>query len=121
MKGKDAKFTAYLQLAKCGGFAFAESAQLTGAALDDGVGHLVGKRSGFGTGTLGIRKNVEIGERERLDEGQRRGVVLFRLTWETSDNVGADGGMRKPFADEFDAARVMSSAVPAVHGGKDAV
>src|SRR2546429_3664948 len=35
MKRKDTKFPAGLRLPECGGFAFAESTQFAGAALDD--------------------------------------------------------------------------------------
>src|SRR5207302_7350999 len=103
------------------GFAFGESAQFAGAALEDSAGNLIGERRGFCAGALRIGKNVKIGERKRLDETKRRGVVVFRLTGKTGNDVGADGGMRKALADKFDAARVMPGAIPTVHGSKDAI
>ena len=108
-------------LAEGGGFCFAEGAEFAGAALDDGTGDFVRKRSGFSARTLGKRENVEIGEREALDECERGGVVVFGFAGETGDDVGADGGVREALVDEFDAAGVVFGAVPAVHGGEDAV
>ena len=48
-------------------------------------------------------------------------MVGVGLAGEAGDNVGADGGVRKLFVDEFDAAGVMFRAIPAVHSGEDAV
>ena len=45
----------------------------------------------------------------------------FGFAGEAGDDVGADGGVGEAFVDEFDAAGVVLGAVPAVHGGKDAV
>src|SRR5262249_7333039 len=92
-----------------------------GAAPDDGAGDLVRERSGLGAGTLRVRENVEISKRERFDEGQSGSVVIFGLAGKAGDDVGADGGVREALADEFDAARVVLGAVPAVHGCQDAI
>jgi len=64
---------------------------------------------------------VEIGEGQALDEGERGGMFGFGLAGEAGDDVGANGGMREALAYEFDAAGVVLGAVPAVHGGEDAV
>jgi len=64
---------------------------------------------------------VKIGEGERFDEGERDGVVVFSFTGETGDDVGADGRVWEAFVDEFDAAGIVLGAIPAVHGGEDAV
>src|SRR5712664_4441111 len=98
-----------------------EGAELAGAALDDGAGDFVRKGGSFGAGTLGKRENVEISEGEALDEAKRGGVVVFRFAGEAGDDVGADGGVRKAFMDEFDAAGVVFGAVPAVHGGENTI
>src|SRR2546430_13665538 len=121
MEGEDAKAPPDLRLAERDGFAFAESAQFAGAALDDRAGNVVRERSSLGAGALRIRKNVEIGERESFDESTRGGVVVLRFARETGNDVCTDGGVRESFADEFDAACVMLGAIPAVHSGKDAV
>ncbi len=101
-------------MAEGGGFGFAEGAEFAGAALGDGAGEFVCKGGGFGAGALGKRENVKIGEGERLDESNGRGVVVFGF-------AGENGGVGEAVMDEFDAAGVMLRAVPAVHGGEDAV
>ena len=72
-------------------------------------------------GRDGVRKNVEIGERARLDEIHGGSVIGFGFAGETGDDVGADSGVGELFADEIDAAGVVFGAVPAMHGGEDAV
>src|SRR5262249_9350384 len=96
-------------------------AELSGAALDDSSGNVVREISGLSARALRIRKDVEISEGERFDEGECGGVIVFGLTRKTRDNIGADGGVREALVDELDAARIMLGAVPAVHGGKNAV
>ena len=64
---------------------------------------------------------MEIREGEALDEGERGGVILLGLTREAGDDIGADGSVRKKFADEFDAAGIVFRAIPAVHSREDAV
>src|SRR6266851_5748205 len=91
------------------------------AELDDGTGDFVRKRGGFGGGALGKRKNVEVGEGQAFDEGRGRGVVGFGFAGEAGDYVGADGSVGEAFMDELDAAGVMFGAIPAVHGGENAV
>ena len=102
-------------LAEGGGFGFAEGAEFAGAALDDGAGDFVRKRGSFGAGTLRKREHVKVGEGERLDESHGRGVVVFGFAGEAGDDIGADGGMREAFTDEFDAAGVVLGAIPAAH------
>src|SRR5882672_6945055 len=48
-------------------------------------------------------------------------MLGFGLAGEAGDDVGASGGVGKALADELDAPGVVFSAVPAVHGGEDAV
>jgi len=121
MKRKDAEHPAGLGSAEGGSFAFAEGAQFAGAALDDVARHLIGERDSLRARAPRIGENMQIGERKSFDEGESGGVVVFRFTRKTGDDVGTDGGVREAFVDEFDAARVMLSAIPAVHGRKDAV
>ncbi len=95
--------------AEGGGFGFAEGAEFAGAALDDAAGDYVRKRGGFGAGALRERKNVEVGEGEALDECKRGGVVVFGFAREAGDD------------DECDAAGVVFGAIPAMHGGENAI
>ena len=64
---------------------------------------------------------MEVGEGQALDEGHGGGVVGFGFAGEAGDDVGADGGVGKMVVDETDAAGVVFGAIPAVHGGEDAV
>src|SRR6266851_1700957 len=118
---EDAEGAAVLGLAEGGGFGFGEGAEFAGASLDCGAGELVRKMGGFGAGALGKRENVEIGEGEAIDKGERGGVVGFGFAGEAGDYVCADGGVGETLVDEFDAAGVVLGAIPAVHGGQDAV
>jgi len=120
-EGEDAKGAADLGMAEGGGFGFAEGAEFAGAAFDGGAGDFVCERGGFGAGALGKREDMEIGEGEALDEGERGDVVVFSFAGEAGDDVGADGGVGETFVDEFDAACVVRGAIPAVHGGEHAV
>ncbi len=58
---------------------------------------------------------MEIGEGARFNEGQRCSVVGFGFAGEAGDDIGADGGMREAFVDEFDAAGIVLGAIPAAH------
>src|ERR1700740_2036081 len=78
-EGEDAKGATELGTAEGGGFGFAESTKVAGAAFDGGAGDFVGKGGGFGAGALGKGEDMEIGEGEALDEGQGCGVVFFRF------------------------------------------
>src|SRR5229473_4244171 len=89
---EDAEGAAELGLTKGGGFFFAEGTEFAGAALDYGTGDFVRKGGGFGAGAPGERENVEIGEGEALDKGERGGMVFFGFAGEAGDDVGADGG-----------------------------
>jgi len=51
-QGEDAEGAAELGMAEGGGFSFAEAAEFTGVAPDDGAGDFVRERGGFGAGTL---------------------------------------------------------------------
>ncbi len=118
---EDAEGAAELGLAEGGGFGFAEGAQFTSAALDRGAEEFVRKHGGFGAGALRKRENMKVGEREAFDEGHGCGVVIFGFAGEAGDYVGADGSVGEAFMDELDAAGVMFGAIPAVHGGENAV
>src|SRR2546429_7759767 len=109
MKRKDTKFPAGLRLPECGGFAFAESTQFAGAALDDRTRQVVCESGRFRARTLRVREHMEVRERKRFDESKRRGVILFCLAGEACDCVGADGGMGEVLANEFNTARVVRS------------
>ena len=118
---KDSERAAELGLAEGRGFGFAEGAEFAGAALDCGAWDFVGECGGFGAGAFGKRENVEIGEGQAFNKGERGSVIVFGFTGEAGDDVGAEGGVGKAVVDEFDATGVMLGAVPAVHGGEDAV
>ena len=120
-EGQDAEGAADLGMAEGGGFGFAEGAEFAGAALDGGAGNFVCERGGFGAGAPGEREDMEIGEGEAFDEGHGGGVVVLGFAGEAGDDVGADGGMGESFVNEFDAAGVVLGAIPAVHGGENAV
>ena len=120
-EGEDAEGAAELGMTRGGGFFFAEGAEFASAAFDGGAGDVARKIGGFGAGAFRKRENVEIGEGAAFDEGQRCGVVGFRFDGEAGDDVGTDGGMGEAFVDEFDAAGVVFGAIPAVHGGEDAI
>src|SRR5204863_157603 len=76
---------------------------------------------GFGARTRRKREDMKIGEGQTFDKGYRGGVVVFGFAGEAGDDVGADGGVGETLMDECDAARIVLGAVPAVHGGQDAV
>src|SRR5207245_11383752 len=84
-EGEDAEGAAELGVAEGGGFGFAEGAEFAGAALDDGAGDFVCESGGFGAGALRKRENVELGEGEAFDEGERGGVVVFGFAGEAGD------------------------------------
>jgi hypothetical protein len=48
-------------------------------------------------------------------------MIGFGFAGESGDYVRADSGVGQKFADEADAASVMLSAIPAVHGGQNIV
>ena len=64
---------------------------------------------------------MEIGEWAIFDEAQSGKVIGFGFAGETGDDVGADGGVGKALADEFNAAGIVLGAVPTMHGGEDTV
>ncbi len=64
---------------------------------------------------------MEIGERTIFDKAQSRGVIRLSFAGESGDNVSADSCVWKALTDEFNAAGIMFGAVPAMHGGEDAV
>jgi len=64
---------------------------------------------------------VEVGEGPRGDEVDCCGMVGIGFAGETGDNVGADGRVGQALVDELDASSVMLGAIPAMHGGEDAV
>ncbi len=120
-KGQNAKFTANLRIAECGGLGLGQSAEFTSSALDDAARELIGESGSLGAGALRVGKNVEIGERQILDKAERGSVIFFGFARETGDDIGADGGVGEEFADELDAAGIVFGAIPAMHGGEDTV
>ena len=64
---------------------------------------------------------MKIGEGAFLDEAEGDGVVVFRFAGEAGEDIGADRGLRKNLAEQFDAARVVFGTVPATHGCEDAI
>ena len=118
---QDTKSTADLRLAKCGRFVVCQRAEFTGAALNDISRDVICKAGSFGAGTRGVRKDVEVGKGAIFDEAQRGGVVFFGFTWEPGEDIGANGGVGQALANQFDAASVMLGAIPAMHGGEDAI
>ena len=121
VEGEDAEGAADLGAAEGGGFAFGERTEFASAALDDVTGEVIWEGGGFGARALRVRKDMEVGERQALDEGKSGGVVGLGFAREAGDDVGADGGVGEKLMDQLDAAGVMLGAVPAVHGGEDAV
>ncbi len=77
-------------------------AEFPGALLDRGGGNVIGHLLGRGPGPDGVGENVEIGERTAVDEVERGGVIFGGFAGEAGDDVGADGGVGKLVANEFD-------------------
>ena len=110
-----------LRFAEGGGLFLGERAEFAGALSNRCGGNMIGHRLGRGAGANGVREDVEIGERAALDKVESRGVIFGGFAGKTGDDVGADGGVGKLVADEFDTARVVFGAIPAMHRAKDAV
>src|SRR5438874_12490115 len=104
--------TAELRSAEGSCFCFAESAEFGGAAMNCFAGELRIEHGGFRARTRRIGKDVEIGERKRIDEAESGCMVGFSFARKTGDDVGAYGGMGKKFANERYAAGVMLRAIP---------
>ena len=118
---EDAMGATELRSAEGSGFALAESAEFGGAAMNCFGGELGIERGGFRAGARRIGKDVEIGERKRIDEAESGCMVGFSFARKTGDDVGAYGGMGKKFANQCCTAGVMLRAIPAMHGGEDIV
>lgn len=103
------------------GFGLREGAKLARALVSGVRGNGVGEICGFGARARRKRKNVEIGERKSRDETHGGGVILVGFAGESDNDVGADGGVRKRFANKRNTLRVMRGAIPAMHGAKNAV
>ena len=121
MQSQDTERASYLRKAKVGGLSVGERSEFPCAAFNDVARNMVGESGGFRAGARRIRENVKIGEGTFFDEPHRRGVIVFRFAGKTGEYVGTNGSMRQDVADQFDAARVVFGAVPAVHSGEDAV
>ena len=121
MQREDAEGAAELGAAEGGRFAGGEGAEFAGATLDEMAGKMIGERSSAGAGTRRVGKDVEVGERAGFDELQGGGVVGIGFAGKAGDHVGADGGVGQVVVDKFDAASVMFGAIPAMHGGEDAI
>src|SRR5438552_9981291 len=85
------------------------------------AGDLRIERSGSCARARGIREDMKVRERERIDEAQGRFVIGFGFAGEAGDDVGSDRGVREKFADELYAAGVVFGAIPAMHGAENVV
>ncbi len=56
-----------------------------------------------------------------LDESHRGGMVFLGLAREAGDYVGADSGVGQKGMDKLDATGIVFRAIPAAHGGENAV
>lgn len=121
MKRKNAEFAADLRVAERGGFFVREEAKFAGTALDNTGRKRIGHAGGLGARASGVGKHVKVSERERFDEMHGGRVIFFRFAGEASDHIGADGGMGEKLTNQLDTARIVFGAIPAVHGGEDAV
>lgn len=121
IQSEDAMGAAELRVAEGGRFGFGEGAKLAGAAVNNFGGELRFEGGSFCARTLGVGKNVEVGEGERFDEAESSFVMGFGFTGKTCDDVRTYGGVGEKFADEVDAAGVVFGAIPAVHGGEDGI
>src|SRR5262249_7285974 len=121
IEGEDAKNAADLRFTEGGGFGFTESAKFAGATMNDFAGELRNESGSFSARSRRVRKNMEIGKWKRIDEAEGGFVVSFGFARESGDDVSTDGGVGKEFADEIYATGVVHGAIPAVHGGEDAV
>ena len=110
-----------MRLAKGSGLGFAQGPKFTGAAMDDLAGELRFERGGFCAWARRVGKDMEIGERERIDELERGFMIGFGFAGENGDYVSAYGGVGEKFADELNATGIVLGAIPAMHGGEDAV
>jgi hypothetical protein len=64
---------------------------------------------------------MKIAEGARVNEIHGGGVVVFGFSRKSGNDIGTDGGVGQLFPDEVEAAGIVLGAVPAMHGGEDAV
>lgn len=102
-------------------FGLREGAKFACALVNGVRGNGAGEICGFGARARRKRKNVEIAEWQSGDEIHCGGVVFIGFAREADDDVRADGGVRKSFANEFDAASIVCGAIPAMHDAKNTV
>jgi len=121
LERENAMGTVELRSAEGSGFGLAESAEFGGTAMNCFAGELRIERGAFRARARRIGKDVEIGERKRIDEAESGCMVGFSFARKTGDDVGAYGGMGKKFANECRTASVVLRAIPAMHGGEDIV
>ena len=121
MKCENSQGAAKLGAAEGGGFAFGERAEIAGTMFDDLARQVVGERGSASAGTHRIGKDVEISEGAGFNKSKSGGMVGIGFAGEAGDNVGTDGRVWQMAVDEFDSAGVVFGAVPATHGGEDAV
>src|SRR5271156_5753359 len=121
VKGQNAMVPPGLGGAERGRFLDAQGAKISCAGANFGRSHLMRQSSGGGAWTWRKREDVQVSERQALDE--RGGVREISLSFigETCYHVGAYGGIRQEFADQLDAPLVVFGAIPAVHGAEDAI
>jgi len=111
----------FLHRVKHRGLPFAETAEFAGAAVDFGGRNVAGNSRGSRACARRKREDVKIGERQALDKGHRCGVVFVGFARESGDDVSADRGVGQMLSNELDAAGVVLGAIPAMHGGQNAV
>ena len=121
VQGQDAQRTTQLRFTKFPGFAFAQRTQFARPPLDNFAREMRGQRSSLRSRPQRIRKNVQVCERALSDELQCLCMLLLRFARKSGNDVSADRGVRQPFANQLDTARIMFRAIPAVHGAKNAV
>ena len=121
MEGEDLQGTVDLRLPEFGGFLIRESTEFASTTLDDVAGEMICELSSLSAGSRGIGEDVKIGEGARFDEAESGGVIVFGFAREAGEYIGAERSMGKKFANQLDAARIVFGAIPAMHGGEDAI
>eukprot|EP00963_Diacronema_lutheri_P000934 scaffold60_cov325-Pavlova_lutheri.AAC.22 len=89
--------------------------------LLDEIGHLIVPFGRRGHGPGGVGGRVDEIEPDLLDEGDGVHELLFRLSGESDDDVGAEGGVRHVLAYVLDDAQVPFPGVSPFHGLENVV
>src|SRR5450631_719149 len=64
---------------------------------------------------------MQVSERQVFDKGHGRRMFFLSLSGESRDYIRADGGVRQAFTNELQAPGIVVGAIPAVHGGENAI